>query len=115
MGEQEAAYLCNLSREQRDRRSAALEGTRQTSGQAHGQVGMLDLEINRSICEQAQLPLLARSCGWRMSAFPPLLRGKQTLGGWAEIDAHDPEATFMQDDCGSGRTVRQGRTRTQRT
>jgi hypothetical protein len=60
VGEQEAAYLCNLRREQSRRLvlSPASEGIRETRGQAHGwHAG--SFQINRSGCEQAQLPLLA--------------------------------------------------------
>ena len=36
---------------------------------------------------------LARSCGRGMSAIPPLLEGKQTLGELPENDAHYPTET----------------------
>jgi hypothetical protein len=34
---------------------------------------------------------MAQGGGWRMSAIPPLLEGKQTLGELPENDAHDPK------------------------
>ncbi|HKD20403.1 MAG TPA: hypothetical protein VKB71_00260, partial [Rhizomicrobium sp.] len=36
---------------------------------------------------------LLRSCGWRLSVFPLLLRGKQTFRELPENDAHDPKPT----------------------
>jgi hypothetical protein len=52
------------------------------------------LPISDSRSRTNRCLLVARSCGWRLFAFAPLLEGKQTLGELPENDDYGPKHTF---------------------